>query len=411
MDRRSIYGPVMVTITPGPGCPSPSPLLAARFPEPFPPDPPPPASAGEPHPPGGVREGVFADDEEWLDAIADAAVPGRVDRHDGDADGRPSSGGTDGGVIAGETDLDARPETGHDGSLRAPDRSAARPSAAPVVDDAAGWTGSAALPEGGWRAVRERLARRFPASLRGVVTAPAASATLVLALVALVAALLATWFAWQHRPVSVAAPVGRPSAVVVASSAAADGGFVDAARTDAGRTPAAGAAVGVAATPALAGAAGEVVVDVAGRVTRPGVVRLPAGSRVVDAIDRVGGVLAGTDTTGIGLARVLVDGEQILVDGRPGPPPAVAAPASVAGAFPAAGGGGGGGGGTQNGPIDLNSASSEQLDGLPGVGPVLAGRIVQWRTEHGPFRSPEQLGEVTGLGDKRLADLLPLVKV
>ncbi|MCM3923338.1 ComEA family DNA-binding protein [Frankia sp. AiPs1] len=377
-------------------------------------------SAGAPHPSGGVREGVFAEDvfaedEEWLDSIADTDVPGWGDRHDGDGDGdgRPSSRGSEGGAVTGEADLDARdalPEPGHGGPSRAPDRPAVHPAAAPVGTDLA-WAGQGTPPEGGWRSVRERLARRFPASLRGVVTAPAASATLVLALVALAAGLLATWFAWQHRPVSVAAPVGRPSTVVAAPSVTGDGGSADPAdpaRADTGQSAAAGAAVGAAATPTRAGAADEVVVDVAGRVTRPGVVRLPAGSRVVDAIDQVGGVLAGTDTTGIGLARVLVDGEQILVDGRPGPPPVAAASAPVAAAAAAADGGGGG---AQHGPIDLNSASSEQLDGLPGVGPVLAGRIVQWRTEHGPFRSPEQLGEVTGLGDKRLADLLPLVKV
>uniref|UniRef100_UPI0027E02168 ComEA family DNA-binding protein n=1 Tax=Frankia gtarii TaxID=2950102 RepID=UPI0027E02168 len=326
--------------------------------------------AGEPPPPIGVREGLFADDDEWSDA--DAAVLGWADRGDDDADGRSTPRGTDGGVIV--------------------DR--------PVPS------------ERGWPGVRERLTRRFPASLRDVVTAPAASATLVLALVALAAALLATWFAWQHRPVSVAAPALRPSVVVTAPDGTPAGGSVDA-RTALVRTAAAGAVTAVASPAASTGTAAEVVVDVAGRVTRPGVVRLPAGSRVVDAIDRVGGVLAGTDTTGIGLARVLVDGEQILVDGRPGPPPARAVPAPAVAASAVAGTseGSDGGGGGQSGPINLNSASSEQLDGLPGVGPVLAGRIVAWRTEHGPFRSPEQLGEVTGLGDKRLADLLPLVKV
>ncbi len=368
----------MVTNTPGPGCPSPPSHRAARLTEPLPPDPSPPQppSASEPQPPIGVREGIFAaaDDDEWPDADADAdgAVLGWADRDD--ADGRSTPRGTDGGATV--------------------DR--------PVP------------PERGWPGIRERLTHRFPASLHGVVTAPAASATLVLALVALAAALLATWFAWQHRPVSVAAPAQRPSVVVAAPDGTPDGGSVDA-RTAVGRTAAVGAVAAVASPAASTGAATEVVVDVAGRVTRPGVVRLPAGSRVVDAIDRVGGVLAGTDTTGIGLARVLVDGEQILVDGRPGPPPAMAVPApgasTAAGTSGGGSDGGGGGGGGQGGPIDLNSASSEQLDGLPGVGPVLAGCIVAWRTEHGPFRSPEQLGEVAGLGDKRLADLLPLVKV
>ncbi|WP_308205096.1 SLBB domain-containing protein, partial [Frankia tisae] len=231
--------------------------------------------AGEPQPPIGVREGLFAaDDDEWPDADdddTDGAALGWADRDD--ADGRSTPRGTDGGVIV--------------------DR--------PVPS------------ERGWPGVRERLTHRLPASLRGVVTAPAASATLVLALVALAAALLATWFAWQHRPVPVAAPARRPSMVVAAPDGTPDGGSADA-RTAVGRTAAVGAVGAVASPAASTGAAAEVVVDVAGRVTRPGVVRLPAGSRVVDAIDRVGGVLAGTDTTGIGLARVLVDEDLFTVD-------------------------------------------------------------------------------------------------
>ncbi len=145
-------------------------------------------------------------------------------------------------------------------------------------------------------------------------------------------------------------------------------------------------------------------------VARPGVVTLPPGSRVVDALDAAGGVLPGTDTSGLGLARRLADGEQVLVDGRPGPAPAPP---------PAAGGdgGGAGGSGTASGaagagaPLDLNAASAEDLDGLPGVGPVLAQRIVEWREAHGGFTTADQLGEVTGVGDKRLAELLPLVTV
>ncbi len=250
---------------------------------------------------------------------------------------------------------------------------------------------------GGWRVIRQRLAIRLPVGLRGAVVTPAASATLVLAMVALAAAVTTTWLAWRHRPVAVSAPATVSVAAVPAIAASGD--------------PAAAPSRGDPPAPTTAGRSagvGEVVVDVAGRVSRPGVVRLTAGSRVIDAIDRVGGALPGTDTTGIALARVLVDGEQILVDGRPGPPPAagVSAPAAAAG-----GAGGAGVGATAGDPIDLNNASAEQLDGLPGVGPVLAQRIVQWRTAHGPFRSADQLGEVTGVGDRRLADLLPLVRV
>lgn len=259
----------------------------------------------------------------------------------------------------------------------------------------------------GRSAVAQWLSERLPMSLRTMVATPTASATLLLALVALTTAIMATWLAWRHRPVPVAAPASASSVVIAAPASAGVGPSPRAEHPPGSGTGAAGGAAGpsgVAATPG-----GVVVVDVAGRVVRPGVVRLPVGARVVDALDRVGGVLPGTDTTGIALARVLIDGEQVLVDGRPGPPAAaVSAPAAKGGA---AAGSAGAAAGAPGGPLDLNSASAEQLDGLPGVGPVLAQRIVDWRTEHGPFRSPEQLGEVTGVGDRRLADLLPLVKV
>lgn len=241
------------------------------------------------------------------------------------------------------------------------------------------------------------LRDRLPAALRGVVWDPATRGALALALLALVAAAVAAVFAWQSRPVALG-PV------------AADGRGAAAA---AGRCPSPGAAGSPAA---LAGAAGaptagapsspspppDAVVDVAGKVRQPGVVRLPAGSRVIDAIERAGGVLPGTDTTGLALARVLVDGEQILVDGRPGPAPPPAPAAAGQGTEGSAGGPGGG-------PVRLNTATAEQLDSLPGIGPVLAERIVAWRAEHGGFTSPEQLGEVPGVGDARLAQLLPLV--
>ncbi len=150
--------------------------------------------------------------------------------------------------------------------------------------------------------------------------------------------------------------------------------------------------------------AAQIVVEVVGKVRSPGVLTLPAGSRVVDSLAQAGGVLPGTETTGLALARRLVDGEQILVDGRPGPAPPQPAGAGTSegagssGAVPAA-------------PLNLNTATAEALDGLPGVGPVLAQRIVEWRKAHGDFTSPRQLGEVTGVGDRRLADLLPLIAV
>jgi competence protein ComEA len=126
-----------------------------------------------------------------------------------------------------------------------------------------------------------------------------------------------------------------------------------------------------------------VVVDVVGRVRRPGLVRLPAGSRVDDAVRAAGGAVPGTDLSGVNLARVLVDGEQIAVGITPRAPPPGASGSSAAGA----------------GLINLNTATAEQLDSLPGIGPVLAQRILDWRTEHGRFVSADQLRQVSGIGE------------
>ncbi|MEU3460200.1 ComEA family DNA-binding protein [Streptomyces sp. NPDC006733] len=135
-------------------------------------------------------------------------------------------------------------------------------------------------------------------------------------------------------------------------------------------------------------------VDVAGRARRPGVLRLPAGSRVADALAAAGGALPGTDTSALNLARVLSDGEQVVVGGPPAP----------------AGPGQGPGGGASAGPVSLNSATAEQLETLPGVGPVLARHILDYRAQHGGFASVEQLRDVTGIGDRRFSDLKPLVR-
>ena len=146
----------------------------------------------------------------------------------------------------------------------------------------------------------------------------------------------------------------------------------------------------VAATAAV----GVVVVDVEGAVRRPGVLTLPRGARVSDA-GRAAGGLVGTRTAGINLARLVVDGEQLVVG------------ASPAGAGPP----GGAGGGTADGLLDLNTATAAELDALPGVGPVLAQRIVEWRTAHGQFRDVAQLREVDGIGERKYAELSARVRV
>ncbi|MFD6024769.1 helix-hairpin-helix domain-containing protein [Streptomyces griseoluteus] len=149
---------------------------------------------------------------------------------------------------------------------------------------------------------------------------------------------------------------------------------------------------GGASASAPASPGGQIVVDVSGKVRAPGIRRLPSGSRVADALRAAGGVRPGVREEGLNRARFLVDGEQIVV-GASGPPPPVGA-AAVA---PAGGG--------PSAPVSLGTATVEQLDTLPGVGPVLAQRIVDYRTRHGGFRSVDELRQVDGIGDRRFSDL------
>ncbi|MFJ9742443.1 helix-hairpin-helix domain-containing protein [Streptomyces sp. NPDC101166] len=164
-----------------------------------------------------------------------------------------------------------------------------------------------------------------------------------------------------------------------------------------GKAGVAGAGVGVVTA--------EIVVDVSGKVREPGIHRLPAGSRVVDALNAAGGVRPGTNTDGLNRARFLVDGEQVVVGGGA----AVGGGAIGGGAAsgPPAGGAAGPGAGV---PVSLNTATVEQLDALPGVGPVLARHIVDYRAQQGGFRSVDELREVNGIGQRRFADLRDLVR-
>jgi competence protein ComEA len=151
----------------------------------------------------------------------------------------------------------------------------------------------------------------------------------------------------------------------------------------------------------------EVVVHVVGAVRRPGLVHLPAGARVADAVDAAGGATSRAQLASVNLARVLVDGEQLVVQRRGGPV-LLGAPGSAGVA-----GGSGGAAATASpaSPVDLNTATLEQLDELPGIGPVLAQRILDWRAANGRFSTVDELGEVSGIGEATMADLRPLVRV
>lgn len=129
----------------------------------------------------------------------------------------------------------------------------------------------------------------------------------------------------------------------------------------------------------------DVVVHVAGDVRRPGVYRLPAGSRVTDAVRRAGGFASGANQDAINLAARLSDGQQVVV---PGP--------GTVGASSGAG---------QTGPISLGSATAEQLDGIEGIGPVTAQKIIEFRDQHGGLSSVNQLDEVDGIGPSTMQTL------
>jgi competence protein ComEA len=141
-------------------------------------------------------------------------------------------------------------------------------------------------------------------------------------------------------------------------------------------------------------AAPQLVVHVAGAVHRPGLYRVAEGKRVADAVARAGGATASADTAAINLAAPLADGMQVLVPRRP--PPASAGADAVPGSGPAA-------------RVSLGSASAEQLDALPGIGPVTAQKIVAYRSAHGGFRSVDDLDAIPGIGPARVEQLRDLV--
>ncbi len=190
------------------------------------------------------------------------------------------------------------------------------------------------------------------------------------------AAVLAVAVWWWGRPPEAAAPV-----------------------TDTRSAPLEAGAPDTAGRPS---SAATLTVHVVGAVGRPGVYCLPAGARVAEAVDAAGGLTAEAEQSGVNLARPVTDGEQIVVPVK-----------GAAGAVSASGAGGAGppGAASSGGPVDLNTATAQQLDTLPGVGPATAAKIIADRTENGPFRTAEDLMRVPGIGAKRFESLKDLVTV
>jgi competence protein ComEA len=143
-----------------------------------------------------------------------------------------------------------------------------------------------------------------------------------------------------------------------------------------------------------AGGGSRLTVHVAGAVREPGVYKVPAGSRVDDAVSRAGGATRRADLGGLNLAAELEDGRQVLVPERAPRGGGAGAVAAAPGAAPAEGQ-----------PVNLNTATLEQLDTLSGIGPLTAQKILDFRDEQGGFSSVEELGEIPGIGEKRLASL------
>ena len=270
-------------------------------------------------------------------------------------------------------------------------------------------------------------------------------------LVAAVAAVVAAVGVWTARPqaepvrglpgvvVDGASPPGGAAAGAAGAVGAAGGGSAGGAVSGAGpgaagaagggsaggavsgAEPGAAGAVGAAGggsagAGAAGGAAGLLVVSVSGRVAHPGVVRVPDGARVADVLAAAGGAQPGVDLSGLNLARRVIDGEQIAVGVAPAPDAGGQPPSGAAGAGGAAGSSGSGGpaGGGSAGPaakVDLNTATVAQLDTLPGVGPVTAQHIVDWRTRNGRFVRVDQLREIDGIGERRFQQLRDVVTV
>jgi competence protein ComEA len=218
-----------------------------------------------------------------------------------------------------------------------------------------------------------------PDALRGRV-ALGASQLAVVAVLAVVGLALTCWWLVRGSAHEVAAPTALATP---AAALATPGGGGGAEVVAAGAGPSSGAET-------------KVVVDVTGKVRHPGIAVLRQGARVIDALRAAGGARPGVDLGGLNLARVLADGEQVVV-GRP----TAAAPVPSTSQSGAA----------VTTMVDLNTADETTLESLPEVGPVTAQAIIAWRSQHGGFSSVDQLLDVDGIGDATLAQLTPYVTV
>ncbi|MFG1792361.1 helix-hairpin-helix domain-containing protein [Nocardia sp. NPDC049149] len=247
----------------------------------------------------------------------------------------------------------------------------------------------------GWR---DRL---VPERFRGIRFDPGRRGVRTLLVVGVVATVVAGVVVFRERPVALPVP---PLAAVPTTTTPAAAKLSSA-------LPSAAAAPGATPQPhAAAPPATELVISVVGLVQHTGLVRLPAGSRVADALTAAGGPQPGADLTGLNMAQPLIDGDQVLVGPpgqTPGPPRLGSTTINATGrptTHPS-------GPATPPGRVNLNAATESELDALPGVGPITAKAIITWRTSHGRFTDITQLGQVDGIGPARLARLRDLVQI
>ncbi|HEY0217212.1 MAG TPA: ComEA family DNA-binding protein [Cellulomonas sp.] len=265
------------------------------------------------------------------------------------------------------------------------------------------YDGDAAPTDEPERRTTRTRARTVPRLRWRVAPRAAAGAVLALALVGGAVALRSAAAAPSGMAVDLPEPLSSASVPSTADTGSGSGATA----------PDAGSSVGASGTGAATGEASsdtaavpEVVVHVVGQVAAPGVVVLPAGSRVADALTAAGGALPDADLSALNLAAVLSDGVQVRV-----PLPGEVVEASGAGAADAGAVLSGGTSATGGGLVDLNTAGATELDALPGIGPVLADRIVQWRTEHGRFAAVDDLQQVSGIGPSVMDKLRDQVRV
>lgn len=281
----------------------------------------------------------------------------------------------------------------------APMRPDGRGTTAVVDDDDSTWAP-------GWLSAQDDSPDEFdverdPPRWRGSRLNPGRRGAVALVIVGLVAAAFAGVSVWRDRPTAQAVPP-LPAVEVRASDGVA-----------AGRSGPSGASETPAAQPTPAPPDTQLVVSVVGLVNQAGLVRLPPGSRIADALAAAGGARPGADVLGLNMAEKVDDGDQILVGVAPpeGGPTTVGSARIGPGTSTSGGATGGAVGGAAKGAgkVNLNTAGEAELDALPGVGPVTAASIVAWRQTNGRFTDVEQLGEVDGIGPARLAKLRDLV--